>query len=125
MYKLHEGRFKDQFGKHSKQQLKTEKDRHVPPFPFKDLCKFGSANQVALKDGDNNSISIFSSKTQQKLLQIKKKGDYGIQAFDFGFNFLVYSDCVDTQVFHIEDLTITKMTKKICITNEVPKLPPV
>jgi len=62
VYKLQDGRFKDQFGKHSKQQQKTEKDRHVPPFPFKDVVKIGGES-FALKSGDNLSLGLFNLET--------------------------------------------------------------
>mmetsp|Transcript_4020 Transcript_4020/g.6030 ORF Transcript_4020/g.6030 Transcript_4020/m.6030 type:complete len:273 (-) Transcript_4020:224-1042(-) len=44
--------------------------------------------------------------------------------FDHQGDFILYSDCVDTQVFSFKDLNITKLSKKIAVTNEIERLPP-
>ena len=59
------------------------------------------------------------------MLRIEKKGDYGIQEFASDGRYIAYSDCKDTQVFQFDkaDLTLRKLTKKICAKNEIESIP--
>jgi hypothetical protein len=70
MYKLQDGRFKDQFGKNSQQQKTTEKVRHIAPFPFTSVSKYGSFGQLIMKNSDNVSLDIHSTVTKKHLLKI-------------------------------------------------------
>lgn len=70
LYKLQDGRFKDQFGKNSHQQKVTEKVRHIPPFPFDAVAKFGDFDQMIMKNSDNMSLDIHSLSTKKHLLKI-------------------------------------------------------
>ena len=127
IYKLQDGRFKDQFGKNSHQQKVQEKVRHVPPFPFKTVAKLSTNNKtqtdlLLLLSGSGHSLEMFSTKSHKQLLRLDKKGDYGIHCFDIhasltdGTHFIMFSDNIDTQVFTFdaEELTVTKLTKKVC-----------
>ena len=49
-----------------------------------------------MKNGDNFTLDIFSTKTKKPLLKIQKKGDFAISCFDMQGEFIVYSDYVDT-----------------------------
>ena len=72
--------------------------RHIPPFPFDAVAKFGDFDQMIMKNSDNMSLDIHSLSTKKHLLKIQKKGDFCLQAFDMKNQFIVYSDCVDTQI---------------------------
>lgn len=41
-----------------------------------------------------------------------------------GTHFIIYSDCEDTQIFKYggEDMTLLKMTKKVCHANNIEKI---
>jgi len=60
------------------------------------------------------------------VLRIDKKGDFGITCFDCLEKLIVYSDGIDTQVlsFDLAELSVTKLTKKICNANNLSSLPP-
>jgi len=62
LYKLQDGRFKDQFGKNSMQQRVQEKVRHIPPFPFTQVAKLESDLMIML-NGSGHSFDIFSVKS--------------------------------------------------------------
>lgn len=64
IYKLQEGRFKDQFGKNSLQQNLQEKVRHVPPFPFQSVAALDSSI-VVLQSGNGHSLEIYSTNSHK------------------------------------------------------------
>jgi hypothetical protein len=102
VYKLYDGRFKDQFGKNSAQQKVQEKVRHVAPFPFSPVAVLsGAPDLLFMKSGTGRSIEVYSTKTHKQLMRLDKKGDYLIKTFDAhqlenGMHALVFSDCKDT-----------------------------
>ena len=51
-------------------------------------------------------MDIWSSQTFSQLLRIDKKGDYNMTCFDKLGNYIVYSDCKDTQVFFFDAETL-------------------
>lgn len=65
------------------------------------------------------------TESRQQVLRIEKKGDFNIQEFAYDGEYVVYSDCKDTQVFHFDrtELSLRKLTKKICVQNEIHSLP--
>ena len=77
-------------------------------------------------NGDNKTLEVSSVKTKKLLLKIQKKGDFGISCFDMQSEFIVYSDNVDTQIlqFNQTSLSITKLTKKICVKNGIDAIQP-
>ena len=107
VYKLQDGRFKDQFGKNSQQQKVTEKVRHIPPFPFQSPAKLTSdSTTLIMKNGDNKTLEVSSVKTKKMLLKIQKKGDFGISCFDMQDEFIAYSDNIDTQILQFNQTTL-------------------
>lgn len=81
------------------------KSRHIPPFPFKNVAKVDSSS-LCLMNGSGRSVDVWSSSTFTQLLQIQKKGDFNTTCFDKLANFIVYSDCKDTQVFSFDQATL-------------------
>ena len=61
VYKLQDGRFKDQFGKNSIQQSLQEKVRHVPPFPFQSVANIDK-DLILMKSGSGKSLELHSTK---------------------------------------------------------------
>jgi len=133
VYKLTNGRFREQYGKNSEITKKQEKDRHIPPFPFKNVVSFNRGaskdedDLMVLRSGDNQGLSIYSQKTRQLLVQLQKKGDFNLSCFDALGDYLIYSDSFETQVFKVEakSLTIVKLTQKLCLANQLEHLGPV
>ena len=80
---------------------------------------------MALKSGTNQAIEIFSIDTNQKVLEIQKKGDFGLSCFDFLGKFIIYSDCMDTQLFEFdsESLEIKKLTQKVLNETKIEVIP--
>ena len=77
--------------------------RHIPPFPFKGVAKIDpSTFTLAVLNGSNRSLDIWSSNTFSQLLRIEKKGDFGTSCFDKLGQFIAYSDCKDTQIFNFD-----------------------
>ena len=99
--------------------------RHIPPFPFHSVAKIVDNQYMIMKNGDNLSLDIHSLSTKKHLLKVMKKGDFCLQSFDMNNQFIVYSDCVDTQIlqFDLERLNIVKLTNKICIKNGIERIP--
>lgn len=123
VYKLQDGRFGEQYGKHSAQQKVQPKTRHIPPFPFKTVART-SNDVLTFLNGSGHCLDLFSLSSKQQLLQLSKKGDFGITCFDQAAessnrSILIYSDSFDTQVFKYEDLQVTKLTKVLCHQNSM------
>ncbi|CDW74499.1 u3 small nucleolar rnaassociated protein [Stylonychia lemnae] len=118
VYNLTDGRFNDQFGKDSKHQQKTQKLRHIPPFPFKTAAII-DGKSICVLNGNQRFIEIWNAESQMQVLRIEKKGDYNIRCFDKLGDFIVYSDGKDTQIFHFNqnELTLKKLTQKVCVSN--------
>ena len=59
------------------------------------------------------------------MLRIEKSGDYGIDEFAFDGQYIVYSDCKETNIFKFDrtQLKLKKLTKKVCAHAGVKKLP--
>jgi len=71
-------------------------------------------------------IDVYQSGVNKQIFKIEKKGDHSIGSMAASGEYLAYSDAVDTQIFHIDikELKITKLTKKICVQNNISALPP-
>lgn len=61
----------------------------------------------------------------KQILKLEKKGDFGLNCFDTMGKHIVFSDCQDTQIFTFDpsDLSIVKLTKKVCFENSIKRLP--
>ena len=84
-----------------------------------------------MKDGSNKSLEIHSTTQKKQIVRIDKKGDFNINTFDVkcdqsGSYFLMYSDCVDTQLFKysFEETALVKLTKKVRAFNDIDKILP-
>ena len=100
----------------------------MPPFPFSPVSAIDS-DLLLMRTGSSHSLEIYSQKSQKLVVRIDKKGDFNIQAFDMRSDtdnnyFIIYSDCVDTQIFKFsqQDIALKKLTKKVCFENRIPRL---
>jgi hypothetical protein len=82
-----------------------------------------------MKSGSGQSLELHSTKQKKQIVRIDKKGDFNINTFHMksdsnGTYFIIYSDCEDTQIFKYggEEMSLLKMTKKVCHTNDIPKI---
>jgi len=80
VYKMENGVLGDQFGKGSTQQKKGAKLRHVPPFPFNTPAQLDNQLLVLL-NGDGKQLDVWSTKSNQAVIKIQKKGDFAIKEF--------------------------------------------
>lgn len=99
--------------------------RHVPPFPFKSPTKFNN-DLVLVVNGNNRHLEIYSIACQQLILRIEKKGESNLLSYDFKDKYIVYSDINETQIFTFDanELSLLKLTSKICHQNGLKSLPP-
>jgi len=51
---------------------------------------------MLMLDGSRQALELWSTESNTKILQIEKKGDFGIREFAFKAGYIAYSDSANT-----------------------------